>query len=287
MAYAFDDLQAFLDLYYRGINVLLTAQDFHDLAFAYLKRAHADRVRHTEVFFDPQAHTQRGVKLATVMEGLLFGLVAGKKAFGITSCLIPNFLRDLDEDSALATFDAFLDHREYITGFGLDSAERWNPPEKFMRVFERVRQEGFHVVAHAGEEGPADYVTQARELLGAERIDHGVRAMDDDAVVEKLVADNIVLTVCPLSNVRLRVFDRMEDHPIRRMAERGLKVTINSDDPPYFGGYIADNMRACHEALGLTRDELVMIANNAIDGAFVSQGRRNALRAELNAFLAS
>jgi adenine deaminase len=283
-AYAFDDLQAFLDLYYAGMNVLLDARDFHDLTLAYLERAHADKVRHAEIFFDPQAHTGRGVALATVMEGICGALAEGERRFGITTRLIPNFLRDLDEDSAMACFEACLAHRQNICGFGLDSAERGHPPSKFERVFGRVRQEGFHVVAHAGEEGPAAYVSEALDLLGAERIDHGVRAMDDEAVVGRLVREGVVLTVCPLSNVRLRVVSDMAGHPIGRMLERGLKVTINSDDPPYFGGYIGDNFRAVEQALGLDRTALAAMTHNAIDGAFIDAGHRARLHAEVDAY---
>lgn len=282
-AYAFDDLQAFLDLYYAGMNVLLTARDFHDLTMAYLKRAHADKVRHAEIFFDPQAHTGRGVPLATVMEGICDALDEGKRRLGITSQLIPNFLRDLDEDSAIACFEDCLAHRDRICGFGLDSAERGHPPSKFARVFARVRHEGFHVVAHAGEEGPAAYVTEALDLLGAQRIDHGVHAMDDDGVIARLVAEGIVLTVCPLSNVRLRVVPEMAAHPLRAMFERGLRVCINSDDPPYFGGYIGDNYRAVQAALGLNRATLVAMTRNAVDGAFIDADRRAALHRELDA----
>ena len=286
-AYAFHDLQEFLDLYYRGMNVLLTARDFHDLTLAYLERAHADRVRHAEIFFDPQAHTGRGVALATAMEGICSALDEGLERFGITARLIPNFLRDRDEDDAMACFEACLAHRDRICGFGLDSAERGHPPSKFARVFARVRSEGFHVVAHAGEEGPADYVTQALDLLGAQRIDHGIHAMDDPAVVQRLVDESVVLTVCPLSNVRLRVVPDMAAHPLARMLARGLKVTVNSDDPPYFGGYIGDNYRAAQQALGLDREALIAMAQNAIDGAFVDAERHDLLLSELRLYRAS
>ena len=281
-AYAFHDLQEFLDLYYRGMNVLLTARDFHDLTLAYLERAHADRVRHAEIFFDPQAHTGRGVALATVMEGICGALDEGLERFGITTRLIPNFLRDLDEESAMACLEACLAHRDRICGFGLDSAERGNPPSKFRRVFARVRAQGFRVVAHAGEEGPAAYVAEALDLLGAQRIDHGIHAMDDEAVVQRLVDEAIVLTVCPLSNVRLRVVPEMAAHPLSRMLARGLKVTVNSDDPPYFGGYIGDNFLAVQQALDLGKDALVALVENAIDGAFIDADRHAALLGELH-----
>jgi len=280
-AYDFRDLQEFLDLYYRGMNVLRTPADFRDLTMAYLERARADNVRHTEIFFDPQAHTGRGVALATVVEGICGALDEGERRLGITNRLIPNFLRDLDEASALATFEACLAFRDRFAGFGLDSAERGNPPSKFARVFARVRAEGFHAVAHAGEEGPAAYVGEALDLLGARRIDHGIHAMDDEALIARLVRQGTVLTVCPLSNVRLRVVPEMAAHPLRRMLERGLRATVNSDDPSYFGGYIGDNFRAAAAALGLGREHIVTLARNAIDGAFVDAARRQELVAEL------
>jgi len=286
-AYSFDDLQAFLDLYYRGMNVLLTAADFRDLTLAYLERAAADSVRHTEIFFDPQAHTQRGVPLATAFEGICEGLDEGERRHGITSRLLPNFLRDLPEESALACFEACLPYRDRIMGFGLDSAERGNPPQKFARVFARVREEGFRVVAHAGEEGPASYIADAVDLLGAERIDHGVHVLDDDALVTRLASRGTVFTVCPLSNLRLKVVEDLAHHPLRRMLSRGLKVTVNSDDPSYFGGYIGDNFRAVHRALGLTRDEMLAMARYAIEGAFVDEARRLALRTELDVIAAT
>lgn len=285
-AYRFSDLQAFLDLYYRGMNVLLTAADFRDLTLAYLERAAGDNVRHAEIFFDPQAHMQRGVALATVFEGICAALDDGARRYGITSRLLPNFLRDLPEELALACFEACLPFRDRITGFGLDSAERNNPPEKFARVFTRVREEGFRVVAHAGEEGPASYIAAAVDVLGAERIDHGVRILEDEGLVDDLASRGMVFTVCPLSNVRLRVVDTMADHPLRHMLGRGLKVTVNSDDPSYFGGYIGENFRAVYRDLGVTRGELLALAHNAIDGAFVDESRRLALRAELDAFAA-
>jgi len=221
------------------------------------------------------------------MEGICSALDEALERFDITTRLIPNFLRHLDEDSAMACFEACLAHRDRICGFGLDSAERGNPPSKFARVFARVRAEGFHVVAHAGEEGPAEYVTEALDLLGAQRIDHGIHAMDDEAVVQRLVDETIVLTVCPLSNVRLRVVPDMAAHPLARMLARGLKVTINSDDPPYFGGYIGDNYLAVQQALGLDREALVAMTQNAIDGAFIDAVRHDLLQQELQDHQAS
>lgn len=286
-AYHFADLQAFLDLYYRGMNVLLNPEDFRDLTLAYLDRAAADNVRHAEIFFDPQAHTSRGVPLEVVFEGICGGLDEGLGRHGISSRLLPSFLRDLPEESALACFEACLPFRERITGFGLDSAERGHPPQKFERVFARVREEGFHVVAHAGEEGSADNIAAAVDLLGAERIDHGVRVLDDDALTGRLAGRGTVFTVCPISNVRLKVVDAMVHHPIRRMLQRGLKVTVNSDDPSYFGGYIGDNFRAIHRDLGVTRDEMLAMARNAVGGAFVDEDRRLTLRTELDVLAAA
>jgi adenosine deaminase len=286
-AYEFGNLQEFLDLYYRGMNVLLAERDFHDLTMAYLERARADNVRHAEIFFDPQAHTGRGVALATAIDGIWSALVEGERRLGITSRLIPCFLRDLDEAAAMATFEACLAWRNRICGFGLDSAERGNPPEKFARVFARVRAEGFHVVAHAGEEGPAAYVADALDLLGAERIDHGIHAMDDDALVRRLAAAGTVLTVCPLSNVRLKVVPEIGAHPLARMLRAGLKVTVNSDDPPYFGGYVGDNFVAVQQALGLTRRELATLSRNGFEGAFIDGATRARLIAELDAYLAA
>lgn len=268
-AYVFEDLQSFLDLYYAGCSVLVTEEDFADLTTAYLRRAADQGVRHAEIFFDPQTHTDRGIDFATVINGIDRGLADGRRDFGITSRLILCFLRHLSEDAAMATLEAALAHRDAITAVGLDSSESGNPPSKFQAVFDRARAEGLLTVAHAGEEGPPEYIREALDLLRVLRIDHGVRCMEDEDLVERLVAERVPLTVCPLSNVKLRVFDDLADHPIRRMFERGLLVTINSDDPAYFGGYIGDNYVATAEALGFDRDAMRQIARNSFLASFL------------------
>jgi adenosine deaminase len=275
-AYVFEDLQSFLDLYYAGCSVLVTERDFTDLTTAYLRRAAAQGVRHVEVFFDPQTHTDRGIPFATVLAGIRAGLAAGETEHGITSRIILCFLRHLSAEAAMATLEEALPHRDAIVAVGLDSGERENPPEKFTAVFDRARAAGLLTVAHAGEEGPPGYIRQALDLLHVRRIDHGVRCLEDDDLVSRLVADQVPLTVCPLSNVKLRVVDRIADHPFRRMLERGLMVTINSDDPAYFGGYVADNYRACADALGLGRDELRRVARNSFNASFLDRAERDA-----------
>jgi adenosine deaminase len=283
-AYVFEDLQSFLDLYYAGCSVLVTEQDFTDLTLAYLARAAAQGVRHVEPFFDPQTHTDRGIPFVTVLDGLRAGLALGEERYGITSRLIMCFLRHLSADAAMATLEEALSHRDAITAVGLDSGERGNPPEKFTAVFDRARAEGLLTVAHAGEEGPADYVRQALDLLHVRRVDHGVRCLEDDALVERLVAEQVPLTVCPLSNVKLRVVDRIEDHPLRRMLERGLVVTVNSDDPAYFGGYVADNYAAVATGLGMGRDELATMARHSFAASFVDGAERDAHLAAVDAW---
>jgi len=270
-AYVFDDLQSFLDIYYAGCRVLVTEQDFSDLTAAYLQRAAHDGVRHAEIFFDPQTHTERGIDFATVVNGISRALVDGERELGITTRLILCFLRHLSADAAMATLELALPHREAITAVGLDSSEVGNPPERFREVFERARAEGFLAVAHAGEEGPPEYIWQALDVLGVRRIDHGVRCMEDERLVEQLVAEQIPLTVCPLSNVKLRVFPELGAHNFRTMLERGLCVSINSDDPAYFGGYIGENYTATADALGLTRDQMVQVAKNSFRASFLDE----------------
>jgi adenosine deaminase len=269
-AYDFRDLQSFLDLYYQGAGVLQTRQDFHDMTAAYFAKAAAQNVRHAEIFFDPQTHTHRGIVFETVISGIRDAQLAAEREHGITSKLILCFLRHLDEDDAMRTLDAAMPYRDWFVAVGLDSSERGHPPSKFARVFARARAEGLFAVAHAGEEGPPEYIREALDILHARRIDHGVRCLEDDALVERLAAERIPLTVCPLSNIRLRVFDTMKDHPLRMMLQRGLKVTINSDDPAYFGGYVNENYLAVAEALQLTRDELEQLARNSFDASFPS-----------------
>jgi adenosine deaminase len=283
-AYQFRDLQSFLDLYYAGASVLRTAQDFHDLAGAYLARAAAEQVVRAEIFFDPQTHTARGVPLATVLDGLERACQEARQ-FGITHRLILCFLRHLPEEEAFATLEEALPHRDRILGVGLDSSERGHPPEKFARVFARCRELGFRVVAHAGEEGPAAYVTGALDVLGAERIDHGVRCLEDPALVDRLARQRIPLTVCPLSNVRLRVFERMGDHVLPRLLEAGVVATVNSDDPAYFGGYLARNMEAAAEALGLDAGDAVTLARNSLEAAFLEPAERARLLERLDGYV--
>ncbi len=285
-AYQFDDLQSFLDIYYEGARCLVHEQDFYDLTTAYLQRAGADGVRHAEIFFDPQTHTGRGVAFATVVGGIGRALDDGAARLGITSRLIMCFLRHLSAESAMETLERALPHRERITAVGLDSTERGNPPSKFAAVFKRAREAGFLAVAHAGEEGPAGYVRDSLDLLGVRRIDHGVRAVDDPELVERLVREQVPLTMCPLSNVKLRVFDRIEDHPLPELLDRGVLVTVNSDDPAYFGGYVGDNYLAVARAFDLTREELGTLARNSFEGAFLRVEERERFTAELDSYLA-
>jgi adenosine deaminase len=262
-AYVFEDLQSFLDIYYAGCAVLLTRQDFFDLTVAYLERAAAEGVRHAEIFFDPQTHTDRGVPFGTVVDGISAGLEEGQRRWGISWRLILCFLRHLSADAALATLEAALPHRDKIAGVGLDSSELGHPPSRFAEVFRRARGEGFAAVAHAGEEGPPGYIWEALDQLQVVRIDHGVRCMEDPTLVDRLVADQVPLTVCPLSNVKLRVVPDLEHHNLATMLRRGLRVTVNSDDPAYFGGYVSDNLTAVAVALDLDRREVRRLARNS------------------------
>jgi adenosine deaminase len=282
-AYQFTDLQSFLDLYYAGAGVLVSEQDFHDLAWAYLTRVAGQTVRHVELFFDPQAHTDRGVPFETVVTGLRRALAEGERRLGISSKLILCFLRHLSADAAMATLEQALPFRSWITGVGLDSSEIGYPPEKFARVFQRARAEGFRAVAHAGEEGPPEYIWQALDLLGVERIDHGIRCLEDPRLVARLVAERVPLTVCPLSNVRLRVFSTLAEHSLKRLLDAGLCVTVNSDDPAYFGGYVLENYHAVQTVLGLTRDDVLRLARNAIEASFLDGPARQALVTGLDA----
>jgi adenosine deaminase len=286
-AYVFEDLQSFLDIYYAGCNVLVHEQDFYDLTAAYLGRAAAQGVRHAEIFFDPQTHTARGVEFGTVIAGISGALADARRDAQITSRVILCFLRDLSAASAMATLESALEHREVITAVGLDSAEVGNPPEKFTEVFDRARREGFLTVAHAGEEGPPEYIWQALDLLHVARVDHGVRCLEDERLVDRLVAEQIPLTVCPLSNVKLRVFDAIGDHNLLAMLRRGLRVTVNSDDPAYFGGYVADNFVAVADALALTRDDVLELARNSFRASFLDGHDRAEHLASIEAFAAS
>jgi adenosine deaminase len=269
-AYQFDQLQDFLNLYYQGMSALRSRVDFRDLATAYLARAAADNVKHVEIFFDPQGHLPRGVAFDDVLGGLNDALDDAARNLGISGHLIMCFLRHLDEVDAERMLDLALAHKDRIIGIGLDSSELGHPPRKFKNVFRRARDQGFHLVAHAGEEGPPDYVWEAIEILGVDRIDHGNRALEDRELVLRIARDKIPLTVCPLSNLRLCVIDDMREHPIRRMLEAGLIATVNSDDPAYFGGYVNENFQALDTALDLTDDEVIALARNSFEAAFIA-----------------
>jgi len=282
-AYRFGNLQSFLDVYYRACSVLIHERDFYELTIAYLNRARAQGVRHVEVFFDPQTHTARGVQFDTVVGGIGRALTEARRQ-GITSHLIMCFLRDLPVDDAMATLEQSLAHRDVIFGVGLDSAEVGNPPRKFRDVFERAINAAFRAVAHAGEEGPPDYIWQALDVLGAERIDHGVRCLEDRSLVQRLEADRIPLTVCPFSNVKLRVVGTLEQHPLADMLEHGLRVTVNSDDPAYFGGYVGENLAGVAKALQLDDGALVQLARNSFEAAFLDDAARAGYLAELDAY---
>jgi adenine deaminase len=286
-AYRFTQLQDFLDMYYRGMSVLVAEQDFFDLAWAYLERAKADGVSHVEMFFDPQGHTSRGVAFETVVNGLHTACRAADAKLGINASLIMCFLRHLDEADAEKTLDAALAHKSRIIGVGLDSSERGHPPSKFARVFRRARDAGFHLFAHAGEEGPPAYVWEALDVLGVARVDHGNRALEDAALVARLARDRVPLTVCPLSNLKLGVVDDLRRHPLRRMLDSDLAVTLNSDDPAYFGGYVNDNYRAVAVALGLNQRDIVAIARNSFTAAIMPEEARRAALARFDAAAAA
>jgi adenosine deaminase len=284
-AYVFDDLQSFLDIYYQGAAVLQTEQDFYDLMYAYLERVAADGVRRAEIFFDPQTHTERGVDFPVFMEGFFRAMDDARERFGISTALILCFLRHLGGEEAVATWHEAADYHDRILAVGIDSSEVGNPPEGFEDAYDLAREAGLHAVAHAGEEGPPAYILGALDVLGAERIDHGLRGEEDEEVIERLVVDGIPLTMCPLSNVKLRAFDRLENHNLKRLMDRGVRVTVNSDDPAYFGGYIGDNYVAVTEALGLSDDDIVRIARTSLEATFLPDDEKVALLAELDAYL--
>lgn len=281
-AYKFSDLQSFLDIYYAGTQVLVTEDDFYAMTRAYLVRAAADNVMHTEIFFDPQSHTSRGVPMEVVIGGIRRALDDGKREFGITSEMILCFLRHLSEEDAEQTLTDALPHKAQFVGVGLDSGERGNPPSKFERVFKRARDAGLLTVAHAAEEGPASYITEALDLLKVKRIDHGVRCTEDELVVSRLEREQIPLTVCPLSNVMLRVFNTMRDHNIKQLLDRGLCVTVNADDPAYFGGYIGANFEAVCEALPVSQADVVRLCENAARASFTSDSRKREMLAKIS-----
>ncbi len=281
-AYAFNNLHEFLDIYYTGMSVLLKEEDFYDLTWAYLQRAHQDNVVHVEIFFDSQAHLERGIPLDVQISGIRRALQDGKEQLGISFRLILSFLRHLSEENAFETLKLAQPFLDQLDGFGLDSSEIGHPPEKFARVFAKCRELGFKITVHAGEEGPPDYVYQALDLLQVDRIDHGNHALEDTALVQRLADEGKTLTVCPLSNLKLCVVKDMDQHPILTMLKQGLKTTINSDDPAYFGGYVNDNYRALIEHLPVTREDLYQLARNAFEGAWVSDEEKAEHLNELN-----
>ncbi len=282
-AYAFTDLQSFLDIYYAGASVLLQAQDFHDMAWAYFLRAQADHVVHTELFFDPQTHTARGVPMAAVIEGLSGACQRAQRELGISSALILCFLRHLSEEDAFATLEAALPYRDHFIGVGLDSSELGHPPSKFERVFARCRELGLKVVAHAGEEGPPEYMWQAIDLLKVQRIDHGVAALQDPRLMAELADSRLPLTVCPLSNLKLCVVKDLREHSLKKMLDAGLCVTVNSDDPAYFGGYMNANFEQTVTALDLSREDVIQLARNSFEASFIGAERRAECLARLQA----
>jgi adenine deaminase len=284
-AYRFDNLQSFLDIYYEGTRALLSEQDFFDLTWAYLERAAQQNVRYSEIFFDPQAHTDRGVPFETVIRGIHRALEEAIPGLGISSKLIMCCLRHLSADAAMRTLEVSLPFKDWIVAVGLDSSELGHPPEKFVAVFQRAMAEGYLTVAHAGEEGPPDYIRQALDQLKVSRIDHGVRCLEDPKLVQRLSKDRIPLTVCPLSNVKLCVFKSLEDHNLKKLLDQGLCVTVNSDDPAYFGGYITENLLASQKALGLTRHDIYTLARNAFEASFLSAGEKRRFIDELDDFM--
>ncbi|HEY8615917.1 adenosine deaminase [Phenylobacterium sp.] len=286
-AYAFSNLQDFLDIYYQGADVLRTEEDFRDLAMAYFGRVAQDGCRHVELFFDPQTHTDRGIPFQVVADGLLAGMAEAERDLGITSKLILCYLRHLPEEAALDTLRQAEPYLDRIAGVGLDSSEVGHPPSKFARVFKASRERGLKLVAHAGEEGPPAYVWEALDVLGVDRIDHGNRALEDPRLVERLAREGMTLTVCPLSNLKLCVVDDLTTHPLKRMLSLGLRATVNSDDPAYFGGYLGDNWTAAATAVGLTRDELVTLARNSFVGSFLSPDEKARRVAEIDACVAA
>ncbi|MED5504492.1 MAG: adenosine deaminase [Pseudomonadota bacterium] len=285
-AYEFEDLQSFLDIYYQGANALRTEQDFYDLTWAYLERCKADNVIHTEIFFDPQTHTDRGIEFETVINGIHRAMQDGNEQLGITSQIIACFLRHLSEESAIETLQSIIKHQDKIIGVGLDSSELGHPPEKFKRAFQQAKDAGLLTVAHAGEEGPAQNIVDSVEMLNVSRVDHGVRCVEDESLMDALIESKMPLTVCPLSNIKLCVFDEMEQHNIVDLLRKGVAVTINSDDPAYFGGYMTDNFMAVSNAHPMTKSELAQFTINAINASFISEALKAKYRAQVADYLA-
>lgn len=284
-AYEFDDLQSFLDIYYTCANVLQSEQDFFDMTWAYMQRCHEQNVIHSEIFFDPQTHTQRGIEFSVVVGGITRALARAKLELGVSSLLIMCFLRHLSARDAMDTLLQAIPFKQHIIGVGLDSSELGHPPEKFQSVFDMAIEEGFHTVAHAGEEGPAQYIWDAINLLKVKRVDHGVRCIEDPVLVEKLINEQIPLTVCPLSNTKLKVFNDMSQHNVLNLLDQGLKITINSDDPAYFGGYLNENFLALHQSLNLTKQQAIALAKNSFDASFASSTDKQRLCEKLAEFV--
>jgi adenine deaminase len=283
-AYQFADLQSFLDIYYAGANVLRDADDFHALAQAYLRKAHDQGVVHVEIFFDPQTHTARGIALATVLDGLRRALSEAEREFGISCRLILCFLRHLSADEAMRTLEEALPYKDAIAAVGLDSSESGHPPSKFAEVFARARREGLWAVAHAGEEGPPSYIYEALDILQVRRVDHGVRCEEAPELLGRLARERVPLTICPLSNVKLQVFKRIENHNLKRLLERGVCVTVNSDDPAYFGGYVLENYLAVRSGLGLSRNQLIELARNSIEASFLADPAKRGWFSAIDAY---
>ena len=284
-AYKFKDLQSFLDLYFQGSRVLVEEDDFYRLTISYLQKAAAQNVRHAELFFDPQSHTSRGIKFEVILNGIQRALREAGKHLSLSTGLIMCFLRDRGVSEAMDTLEQSLPYKEHLTAVGLDSTELGYPPEQFVPVFERARKHGLKAVAHAGEEGPPEYIWQALKALNVERIDHGVRCTEDDSLVKYLAREQIPLTICPFSNVQLMVFDHMDQHNIKQLMDAGLCVTVNSDDPSYFGGYIAENFLSLQEALGLTHQDIVTLCRNAFNASFLDSSQKQKYLAELDKFV--
>ena len=283
-AYWFQSLQEFLDIYYAGADVLIHKQDFYDITMAYLRKAHQENILHAELFFDPQTHTSRGIDFKTVIDGILEAMKDAKEELGISSLLILSFLRHLSEESAFNTLEQALAWKDQITAIGLDSTEIGNPPQKFEKVFQKAKELGFKTVAHAGEEGPASYIWDSLKLLHIDRLDHGNRSLEDENLVQELVKRDMALTICPLSNLKLQVVKQMELHPIKRMLDLGLKVTVNSDDPAYFGGYLNANFKAITESLDLNKQDLYQLARNSFEASFVSEQQKKEMIQQLDKY---
>jgi len=283
-AYKFNNLQEFLDIYYAGAGVLIEKQDFYDLTMAYLKKAHQENVLHTEVFFDPQTHTDRGITFETVVEGILDAMKDAENKYGISSLLILSFLRHLSEEAAFKTLEEALPWKEHFVAVGLDSSELGNPPQKFEKAFKKAKELGFKAVAHAGEEGPAQYIWDSLNILHIDRLDHGNRSLSDDKLVAELIERNMALTICPLSNDKLQLVKDMKHHPIKKMLELGLKATVNSDDPAYFGGYVNANFKAITDSLNLNKEDLYQLARNSFEASFVSDERKQEMIQTLDTY---